>query len=195
MPSNDKTIASPTTFYRTTRAIILLCRGWFNKITKSKVFILISHFNCLFCKIYHESICSHLSRCLYLKIIAIGLGANGTGKELWHAHYSTSFSIERTPQPIAPDSRSRCRTTCKKPTQPHCHSCLEQMANGVLLLNNETKVIYATKEVDLVMKGINCRLHYRRNLPCNQSHSCFPLCRFRHGRNREAGTAQLAIGR
>jgi hypothetical protein len=32
---------------------------------------------------------------------------------------------------------------------PHCHSCLEQMANGVLLLNNETKVIYATKEVDL----------------------------------------------
>lgn len=34
----------------------------------------------------------------------------------------------------------------------HCRSCLERMADGVLLLDNETRVIYATQEVDQILR-------------------------------------------
>ena len=34
----------------------------------------------------------------------------------------------------------------------HCRTCLERMADGVLLLDNETRVIYATQKVNQVLK-------------------------------------------
>ena len=76
---------------------------------------------------------------------------------------------------------------------PHCHSCLEQMANGVLLLNNETKVIYTTKEVDLVMKRHKLPFALSPKFTLHQSHHASRFADFVNGRNREAGPLSLLL--
>jgi hypothetical protein len=35
---------------------------------------------------------------------------------------------------------------------PYCHSCLERIADGVLLLDNDTRVIFSTPYVQQIMK-------------------------------------------
>ena len=37
-------------------------------------------------------------------------------------------------------------------SNPHCHSCLERMADGVLLLDKETRIIYTTPQVNQILK-------------------------------------------
>lgn len=37
-------------------------------------------------------------------------------------------------------------------SSPFCHRCIERFIDGVILLDNETKVIYATQQVDKILK-------------------------------------------
>ena len=61
-----------------------------------------------------------------------------------------------SPLPFRSERRDQARRTTDRAVDDlqktfstsHCHSCLERMADGVLLLDNETRVIYATPEVD-----------------------------------------------
>ena len=76
---------------------------------------------------------------------------------------------------------------------PHCHSCLEQMANGVLLLNNETKVIYTTKEVDLVMKRHKLPFALSPKFTLHQPHHASRFAAFVNGKKHEAGSLSLLL--
>ena len=74
---------------------------------------------------------------------------------------------------------------------PSCHSCLERMADGVLLLDNETRVIYATQEVDQILKrhGLPLTLLPKFTLHNPQHASRFSA--FVYGKNHEAGPLSL----
>ena len=108
-----------------------------------------------------------------------------------------------SPLPFQSERRDQARRTTdcavddlqKTFSTSHCHSCLERMADGVLLLDNETRVIYATPgsgsnpEKTRLAIGVIAKIY---SLP---TASCFPLCRFRQRKKSRSRTSQLAVGR
>jgi len=76
---------------------------------------------------------------------------------------------------------------------PQCHACLERMADGVLLLDNETRVIYATLEVDQVLKRHDLPLALSPKFTLHQPHHASRFAAFVNGRNREAGPLSFLL--
>ncbi len=77
---------------------------------------------------------------------------------------------------------------------PHCHSCLERMADGALLLDNETRVIYATPEVDQILKKHGLPLTLSPKFTLHQQYQAARFAAFVNGKNREAGPLCLLLG-
>ncbi|NOT10243.1 MAG: helix-turn-helix transcriptional regulator [Methylococcaceae bacterium] len=61
------------------------------------------------------------------------------------------FEFERRDQPRRSADREEDHLH-KTFSTPHCHACLKRMADGVLLLDNETRVIFATPQINQIMK-------------------------------------------
>ena len=108
-----------------------------------------------------------------------------------------------TPAPFQSERRDQARRLTDRAVDdlqktfstPHCHSCLERMADGVLLLDNETQVIYATPQVDQVLKRHRLAICVIAEIYSAPSASCIPLCCFCQREKSRNRTAQLAVGR
>jgi DNA-binding CsgD family transcriptional regulator len=76
---------------------------------------------------------------------------------------------------------------------PYCHSCLERMADGVLLLDNETRVIYTTPQVDQILKRHGLPLAFSPKFILNDPRHASRFSAFVYGKNREAGPLSLLL--
>jgi DNA-binding CsgD family transcriptional regulator len=76
---------------------------------------------------------------------------------------------------------------------PHCHSCLERMADGVLLLNSETRVIYATPQVDQLMQRHNLPFALSPKFTLRHPRHAARFAAFVDGKNQEAGPFSLLL--
>ena len=107
-----------------------------------------------------------------------------------------------TPPPFQSERRDQARRTTDRAVDDlqktfstsHCHSCLERMADGVLLLDNETRVIYATPEVDQILKRHDLPLALSPKFTLYQPHHASRFAAFVNGKNREAGPLCLLLG-
>jgi DNA-binding CsgD family transcriptional regulator len=103
-----------------------------------------------------------------------------------------SFKSERRNQPRRSADRA-VEDLYKTFSTPHCHSCLERMADGVLLLDNETRVIYATLELDQVLKRHNFPFAVSPKFTLHQAHHASRFAAFVNGINRETGPLSLLL--
>ena len=76
---------------------------------------------------------------------------------------------------------------------PHCHSCLERMADGVLLLDSETRVIYATPQVDQLMKRHDLPFALSPKFTLHNSRHAARFAAFVNGKNHEAAPLSLLL--
>ena len=70
----------------------------------------------------------------------------------------------------------------------HCRSCLERMADGVLLLDSETHVIYASQQAEQILKRADSPFTLTPKFSLHQS---LPACRFAafvSGKNSETSS-------
>ncbi len=76
---------------------------------------------------------------------------------------------------------------------PHCHSCLERMADGVLLLDSETRVTFATPQVYQIMRQQNAPFtispKFTFRCPCHAAR----FAAFVSGKNHEVGPLCILV--
>ena len=76
---------------------------------------------------------------------------------------------------------------------PYCHSCLERMADGVLLLDSKTRVIYATPQVDKVLKRHDSPFALSPKFTLHHPRHAARFAAFVNGKNQEAGPFSLLL--
>ena len=76
---------------------------------------------------------------------------------------------------------------------PHCHACLEHKSDGVLLLNNETQVIYATTQVDTILKNYDLPLSLSPKFTLHQAHHAARFAAFANEKNHQANLLCLLL--
>jgi len=76
---------------------------------------------------------------------------------------------------------------------PHCHSCLERMADGVLLLDSETRVIYATPQVDQLMKRHDSPFALSPKFTLRHPRDAARFAAFVNGKIQQAGALSLLL--
>jgi DNA-binding CsgD family transcriptional regulator len=76
---------------------------------------------------------------------------------------------------------------------PHCHACLERMGDGVLLLNNDTQVIYATSQVQSILKKHSLPLALSPKFTLHQAHHDSRFAAFVSQKNHETGSLHLLL--
>jgi DNA-binding CsgD family transcriptional regulator len=106
-----------------------------------------------------------------------------------------------TPPPFQSERRDQARRSADRAVDdlqktfsaPHCHSCLERMADGVLLLDNETRVIYATPEVNQILKRHDLPLALSPKFTLYQPHHASRLATFVNSTVHELGPLSLLL--
>jgi DNA-binding CsgD family transcriptional regulator len=106
-----------------------------------------------------------------------------------------------TPPPFSSDRRAKPRRAedrrvddlYKTFSTPHCHSCLERMGDGVLLLNNETQVIYATSQVDSILKRPYLPFAVSPKFTLHQAHHATRFAAFTKRKKHETGILCLLL--
>jgi len=106
-----------------------------------------------------------------------------------------------TPSSFQPEHRNQTRRLADRAiddlhktfSTTHCRSCLERMADGVLLLDNETRVIYATQQMDKFLKRQNLPFALAPKFTVHQSRHAARFAAFVKGKNREAGPLSLLL--
>lgn len=109
--------------------------------------------------------------------------------------------MSMTPPPFQSERRDQPRRLVDRAVDdlhitfstPHCHSCLDRMTDGVLLLDNETRVIYATQEVDQVLKRHDLPFALSPKFTLHQPHHASRFAAFVNGKNHEAGPLSLLL--
>jgi hypothetical protein len=109
--------------------------------------------------------------------------------------------MSTAPSPVPPERRYQPRRSedravddrYKAFSTPHCHSCLDRMADGVLLLDNETRVIYTTPQVDQILKRHDLPFALSPKFTLHQPHHAVRLAAFVNGKNQEAGSLSLLL--
>ncbi len=76
---------------------------------------------------------------------------------------------------------------------PHCHTCLERMADGVLLLNNETHVIYATTQVAQIIKRQDAPFVLSPKFTLHDPTSAARFAAFVNEKNQDAGPLVILL--
>ena len=76
---------------------------------------------------------------------------------------------------------------------PYCHSCLERMADGVLLLDSETRVIYATPQVHQLRKRHNLPFALSPKFILHHPRHAALFAAFVKGNIQEAGPFSLLL--
>jgi DNA-binding CsgD family transcriptional regulator len=103
--------------------------------------------------------------------------------------------------PFQPERRDQARRTedraddylHKTFSTPYCHSCLGRMADGVLLLDNETRVIYATPQVDQVLKRHDVPFVLSPKFTLHYPRDAARFAAFVNEKNHEAGPLSLLL--
>ena len=103
-----------------------------------------------------------------------------------------TFSSERRDQPRRSADRA-IDDLYKTFSTPNCHSCLERMADGVLLLDDETRVIYATQQVEQLSKRHQVRFALSPKFTPLQTHHASRFAAFVSGRNPETGPISFVL--
>jgi DNA-binding CsgD family transcriptional regulator len=103
-----------------------------------------------------------------------------------------SFQSERRDQPrrLADRTDDYLHKTF---STPHCHACLERMADGVLLLDNETRVIYATPQVNQFSKRHNSPFALLPKFTLHHPRDAASFAAFINGKNQEAGSLSMLL--
>lgn len=109
--------------------------------------------------------------------------------------------MSNTTPPILPEHRVEQRRAedravdilHKTFSTPHCHACLERLADGVLLLDNDLRVIFATPEVDQVLKKHGLLLALEPEFSLLQLHHASRFAAFVNEKNHEAGPLSLLL--
>lgn len=65
----------------------------------------------------------------------------------------------------------------------YCHACLERMADGVLLLDNDTQVIFATPQIDQIMERQQLPLSLSPKFNLHHQHHALRFSAFVNERN------------
>ena len=76
---------------------------------------------------------------------------------------------------------------------PHCHSCLDRMTDGVLLLDSETRVIFATPQVDQVLKRHDSPFALSPKFTLHHPRHAARFAAFVNGKNQEAAPLSLLL--
>ncbi len=101
------------------------------------------------------------------------------------------------PPPLQSERRAQARRVTddlyKTFSTPHCHACLERTGEGVLLLNNETRVIYATSQVDSILKRHNLPLALSPKFTLHQSHYAARFAAFANRNNHDTESLCLLL--
>ncbi len=105
------------------------------------------------------------------------------------------------PYPPPPERRGHSRRSADRAVDhlhktfstPHCHVCLERMADGVLLLDSEARVIFATPQVDQIMKSHDLPFALSPRFALHHPPHAARFCAFVNGRNHEAGPLSLLL--
>jgi hypothetical protein len=106
-----------------------------------------------------------------------------------------------TPPHFQPDRRAQPRRSAdrvidelhKTFSTPQCHACLERIGEGVLLLNNETHVIYATSQVDAILKRYDMPLALSPKFTLHQAHHASRFAAFVNEKNHQAKLLYLLL--
>ncbi len=102
------------------------------------------------------------------------------------------FRAERRAQPRRVEDRV-VDDLHKTFSTPHCHACLEHKGDGVLLLNNETQVIYATSQVDAILKRYHLPLALSPKFTLHQAHHASRFAAFVSRKNHQTGSLYLLL--
>ncbi len=103
--------------------------------------------------------------------------------------------------PFQPERRAQPRRAAdrvindqhKTFSTPHCRSCLERMSDGVLLLNKETQVIYATSQADLILKKHDLLFSLSPKFTLHNSPHTSRFTAFVNGRNHDTKSLCLLL--
>jgi DNA-binding CsgD family transcriptional regulator len=106
-----------------------------------------------------------------------------------------------TPPPFQSERRDQARRATDRAVDDlqktfstsHCHSCLERMADGVLLLDSEIRVIYATTQVDQIMKRHDSPFTLSPKFTLHHPSHAARFAAFVNGKNLETGTLSLLL--
>jgi DNA-binding CsgD family transcriptional regulator len=106
-----------------------------------------------------------------------------------------------TPAPFQSERRDQTRRLTDRAVDdlqktfstPHCHSCLERMADGVLMLDNETRVIYSTPQVDQLLKRQDLPFALSPKFTLHQPRDAARFAAFVNGKNQETGPLSLLL--
>jgi len=107
-----------------------------------------------------------------------------------------------TPPPFQSERRGQPRRSADRAiddlyktfSTTQCHSCLERMADGVLMLDNETRVIYTTPQVDQILKRHGLPLAISPKFTLHQPHHAFRFAAYINGKNHKSGPFSLLLG-
>jgi DNA-binding CsgD family transcriptional regulator len=99
---------------------------------------------------------------------------------------SPPFQIERRNHLRRAEDRT-ANDLHKTFSTPHCHSCLERMADGVLLLDCEMRVIFATPQVTKIMQRQYVPFELSPKFKLKSSHHELRFADFINGKNQEKG--------
>ncbi|SJM92028.1 hypothetical protein CRENPOLYSF2_2500004 [Crenothrix polyspora] len=102
------------------------------------------------------------------------------------------FQYERRDQPRRSVDRAD-EYLHKTFSSPYCHSCLERVADGVLLLDSEIRVIYATPQVDKITNGHNSPFALSPKFTLHQPHHAARFAAFINGKTQEVGLLSLLL--
>ena len=103
-----------------------------------------------------------------------------------------SFQSERRDQPRRSADRADDHLH-KTFSTPQCHACLERMADGVLLLDSGTRVIYATPQVDQFLKRHDSPFALLPKFTLHHPRDAASFAAFINGKNQEAGPLSLLL--
>jgi DNA-binding CsgD family transcriptional regulator len=76
---------------------------------------------------------------------------------------------------------------------PYCHSCLERIADGVLLLDNDTRVIFATPYVHQIMKKQGVPFLLSPKFTLRHQHQAARFASFVNQKNQDGGLLSLLL--
>ena len=111
------------------------------------------------------------------------------------------MSMSTPPPPLQSERRDQPRRSVDRTddflhktfSTPHCHSCLERMADGVLLLDSEARVIYATPQVNQLMKRHHSPFALSPKFTLHHARHAALFAAFVKGNIQEAGPLSLLL--
>lgn len=106
-----------------------------------------------------------------------------------------------TPPPSQTERRDQARRATDRAVDdlqktfstPHCHSCLERMSDGVLLLDNKTQVIFTTPQMDQILKRYELPLALSPKFTLHNPRDACRFAAFVNGKIRQAGPLNLLL--